>query len=269
MRLPGGRFAGLWITAVVVVMAVFLLTVAQKYAGEEAQRQFHVKLTRIIDEEIVEVRTNRTDSVTIYAPFQLERVAAQPDCVSRIHDVRIPSWTDLTDQRWSLLKRLPHLESLGVYDSGSAESLFERIEGTESLHRVNLTSMPFSDEGMRQIARLPELRELVIRAVPGVSNKGLTYMRGHSALERLSLTNTNIDGQGLAVLSEIPRLHSLVLDDDRPVGSLSEGLEHLKRLHRLRSLVLGGKWGSEATVEELRRALPNCTVRIGQEDVNR
>ncbi len=213
----------LWFTAVVVVMAVFLLIVVRKYAVEQEQRRYQDRLTRIIDEEILAVKSNKTVSVTIYAPFQLERVADQPECLSRINDVRIPMWTNLTDRRWSLLKRLPHLESLGVYDSPNAESLFESIQGTESLHRVDLSSLPFSDEGMRQITRLPELRELVLEAIPGVSNTGLSYLQGNSALERLSLTNTKVDGRGLAVLSQLPRLHSLVLDDDRPVAALSEG----------------------------------------------
>jgi hypothetical protein len=178
-------------------------------------------------------------------------------------------WANLTDQRWSLLKQLPHLESLDVYDSGSAGSLFEKIQGTESLHRIELRSLPFSDAGMRQVAVLPNLRELIVYEVSGVSGEGLRYFRGHSALERLSLTNTKIDGRGLAVLPEVPRLNSLILDDDRPVASLSEGVEHLKHLHGLRSLVLGGSWDSDATVQELRRALTNCTVRNGHEEFGR
>ena len=265
MTLPGGRFAGLWITAVLVVMAVFLLVVARKYAAEHEQRRYQGWLTRIIDEEIDSVRSNKTGSVTICDPFQLERVAAQPECLSRINDVRIPMWTNLTDRRWSLLKQLPHLESLGVYGSGDAESLFQSIQGAESLHQVDLRSLPFSDEGLRRVACLPRLRELVLFELPGVSDKGLKYLGGHSALERLSLTNTNVDGRGLAVLADIPHLHSLLLDDDRPVGSLLEGLEHLKHLRGLRSVVLGGSWDFDETVKDLQRALPNCTVRSGHE----
>jgi hypothetical protein len=268
MRLPRVRLVWLWISAVAVVMAAVLLTLLRKHALEE-QRQFEARLTRVVGEEIDAVRNNETDSVTVYAPFQLERIVVAPECVPKIRAVRVASWADLTDQRWSMLKQLPHLESLGVYDSGSAESLFERIQGMESLHRVELRSLPLSDEGMRRVAGLPHLRELTLYEVPGLSDEGLSYVLGNSALERLSLTNTKVGGRGLAVLRELPRLRSLVLDDDRPVGSLSEGVEHLKHLHGLRSLILGGSWGSHTMVQELRRALPNCTVQTGHEEFMR
>ncbi len=89
-----------------------------------------------------------------------------------------------------------------------------------------------------------------------------------------SETMTDATDDGLVVLKDMPRLRRLSIEYDRQwamervkvglnhgTGPTDAGLAHLKELTQLEFLGLDGDWMSEAAVDELRKALPNCKIK--------
>jgi hypothetical protein len=60
----------------------------------------------------------------------------------------------------------------------------------------------------------------------------------------------------------LPKLRSLTLFREafREVTLTDEGLAHLQGLTGLEKLNISGGWASDAAIEDLRMALPNCDI---------
>jgi hypothetical protein len=73
----------------------------------------------------------------------------------------------------------------------------------------------------------------------------------------LDLTRTQIADEGLTHLEWLPRLQSLGLGE----RVTDAGLQHLERLPQLRTLKLARTQITDAGIQRLHKALPNCTIR--------
>ena len=86
----------------------------------------------------------------------------------------------------------------------------------------------------------------------------MIHLKNHKELVVLGLNNTRITDKGLAYLKELPRLSQLMVH--RGTKVTESGLVHLKSFPALTSLSIDKANFSEASLNELRRALPDCRI---------
>ena len=100
---------------------------------------------------------------------------------------------------------------------------------------------------------------------PGIGDSGFVCFRKCTKLEEIRLINTHVTDVGLAILKELPNLRSLNLFHEavRKRTLTDAALAHLRPLAQLESLRLTGGWVSGAAVDNLREALPHCTIETG------
>jgi hypothetical protein len=168
------------------------------------------------------------------------------------------------------------LSGAGVPDEG-----LKGLARFKGLHTLDLTLDPVTDAGLRELAALAALRSLNLAGTK-VTDAGLKHLAGLKSLERLSLGGTAVTNEGLKALAALNQLQALDLADtevtDAGVKALAglKGLrmlslrvlkvsaaavKELVALKSLRTLDLGGTTVTEAGVKDLRKAMPDCTIR--------
>ena len=122
-------------------------------------------------------------------------------------------------------------------DNDASDQHLELILGCEQVEKVALNwCYRVTDAGIRKLAGLVHLRELVLRGAD-ITGAGLSAFAGHSALESLDLDGSGITDESLADVARIPHLRSLSL---RYTDAGNRGVELLKGASRLEVLHLDG-----------------------------
>ncbi len=146
-------------------------------------------------------------------------------------------------------------------------------------------NVPLTDSDLRHFRELPEIRGIQLNDTD-ITDAGLRYLSDSTNLITLHLSNTHITDAGLKHLKRLTNLRHLMLD-----GTLvtDAGMEHLLVLTKLRSLVLChtgvsdtgierlkglsdlemvvvGDSVTQAGIEKLEQALPNCRVTRFEDD---
>ena len=137
-----------------------------------------------------------------------------------------------TSREWNEIARqlaanpLAHLDAEGQM-TDEALDLISRVETVTGLELGG--SKRLSDDGIRCLARLPQLKHLDLRDT-GITDRGLTILRDLPSLETLSLAQTRITDDGVAELAHCRELRSVDLSfthtGDRAIAALA-GLPHL------------------------------------------
>ena len=92
----------------------------------------------------------------------------------------------------------------------------------------------------------------------GATDADLEHLKGLTSIQRLWLHWTQLTDAGLEHLKGLTRLQTLNLQRTQVTGA---GLEHLKGMTNLQSLNLLGAQVTDAGFRELRKILPNTSVR--------
>jgi Leucine-rich repeat (LRR) protein len=103
----------------------------------------------------------------------------------------------------------------------------------ESLEALDLGNTGISDEALRHVVQLPNLRTLKISFNPKITDDGLAIISELSSLEYLTILKTSISETGLLSLKSLPSLRVLIIS--------------------------GGEF-SQQTVDQLSEQLPNCNI---------
>ena len=120
---------------------------------------------------------------------------------------------------------------------------------------VSLTGGSHDDDDLAVLDDLPNIHLLDLQDT-NVTDAGLAHLSGLSELERLNLKGTPAVGNaGCRYLSGLGRLKWLDLS-----GTKTSELKYLKALGSLEYLDLLDTKTDDAGVNELRNALPNCTI---------
>lgn len=154
-------------------------------------------------------------------------------------------------------------KSIYLYCSVGTDALLERLRDVPGVEELNLHLTDVSDAGLEPLTALPRLKRLVVcGGRPGVSDAGFARITSLQSLECLKLVNTHITDTSLPSLKKLPKLQTLVLYHDafREATFTDRGLNHLKALTRLKRLELTGGWASASAVNELVKAMPDCTI---------
>ena len=193
------------------------------------------------------------------------------------------AFTEVEDDGFEQLSSLTKLESLALGGnrlSGTALASLKLLPALRSLDAGGMQrvdsgrwGLALSDDNLRRISELTELRELTLtganlndRRIDRPGNRlaerselaDISRLRSMKNLELLDLSRTPVLPGALAPLQELPKLRELRLGLASKVDDTA--LETLIAMKQLRNLQLGGTKMSAEGVERLRKALPDCQV---------
>ena len=130
-----------------------------------------------------------------------------------------------------LLKHLPELRRVILYNSTVTDAGLEHLSGLSKLKHLNLGYTLTTDDGLKHLANLTQLELLSLQSTQ-ITNDGLVHLRGMTKLSLLDLS----------------------------VGSITDaGFDHLKELKGLRKLQVSFGMAPD-DVERLRKKLPDCEI---------
>jgi hypothetical protein len=156
-------------------------------------------------------------------------------------------------------------DTIHFYTTEQTDDLLKVFAGMSEVRRMGFELTDVTADGMKMVAKLPNLRELVLYGGrPSVDNEGLREISGHKQIVTLKLVNTDVTDEGLAVLATLPNLRSVTLYREafRDRTLTDKGLLSLGTLDQLEELVIDGGWASSAAVEQLQTELPNCKISL-------
>lgn len=148
----------------------------------------------------------------------------------------------ITDKGLTYLGMLPNLRHLAISriyfidpkmnkeyytDKGLAE-----LANCRLLEELYIGSPGVTDEGMRHVAKLTNLKKLMLFGCENVTNEGLAHLTTLQSLKHLNICRSKITIGGLSHLNRIPGLYKLVLHDivqDHASLNIS-GLKNLEEL---------------------------------------
>lgn len=116
-----------------------------------------------------------------------------------------------------------------------------------------------TDENVKQLSKLKELRVLSLSDNPKITNSSLAYLQSLPHLEKLYLDSTNISDEGMNYISECRQLRSLHLYE---TSITDAGLMNLGRLSELETLVLSDTAVGDKAMEGVRNCGNLCELRI-------
>ena len=147
-------------------------------------------------------------------------------------------------------------------------------------HVRSLSAHHLTDDGLRHVATLGELQELLLQGsqvtdagaehLKGLStlrtidlgrtkitDAGLRHLEGLRQLQLLSVWGNKITDAGLVHIAKLPQLRTLSLAETQVTDA---GLEHLRTMQQLNTLNLTETTVTDTGVGRLQQALPNCMI---------
>ena len=122
---------------------------------------------------------------------------------------------------------------------------------------LNLTARKITDEGLKEVAKLYKLEQLIMTQCTKITDEGLKEVAKLQNLEELWLASTEITDEGL---KEVAKLQNLIRLSLASTEITDEGLKEVAKLQKLTVLWLKETKITEAGVAELKKALPNCKI---------
>jgi Leucine-rich repeat (LRR) protein len=196
--------------------------------------------------------------------------------------IRIPN-SGLADSAWAWISGNDSLEYMNFESAGevtgrvldylaSAKKLNQlNVEYSKSFTGEGLDKMPFApavqvldflataftDEGLQALAGFKQVRDLRITQSGTATDRGFTTLGALKNLDTLSLIETAFGDEAAAAIAQLPKLASLNLEKTQLTDA---GLEKLRTLKNLKSLVLRGSKVSADAVAAFQKAVPQCKV---------
>jgi protocatechuate 3,4-dioxygenase beta subunit len=139
--------------------------------------------------------------------------------------------------------------SNGQLGDGSL-AVFGRLSG---LRGLNLQGNTFSDDGLKQLAGLKQLRSLWIGMNRArLTDAGVRHLAGLTTLEQLDLQRAEVTDAGVAALKDLKQLRTLYLSGPASGSRLTDAsVEHLLGMTRLQDLGLTNTRLTEQGVQRL------------------
>jgi len=169
--------------------------------------------------------------------------------------------TPVTDTGLAHLQGLHALNDLDLDDTQIGDEGIAHLKDLTALDTLRLRNTYVGDAGL---AYLPGMKSLEMLFLDGtqISDAGLVHLKDLKSLVVLFLGQTNISGPGLACLKGLTSLDHLDLAGTPLTDAAAE---HLKEMTWLHVLSINPAGMSDKAVEELRQALPDCSLRMQKE----
>lgn len=217
-------------------------------------------------------------------PFAITRVENLPSDLSQIKYVKMQIATKQMADRLGDLTALRNLAALDFDGTDEVSALdWSMLKDLRSVKWVRFAGTGISAENLKPLAQTFSLRSLELSG--RVSGKHLTHLSDFPDLERLILAGAGVDGVSLSNLQDLQNLKNLDLTEAKLVddagmvyvGKLSkldelsihgtsvtdDGLRHLESLPNLELIRTNHSKVTSVGLARLKRALPQCTIRIG------
>jgi len=180
----------------------------------------------------------------------------------------LDSCDGITDASCDVLAKLKSLRGLSLQKTAFeknriADSGLEKLTALKNLERLNLAGNAVKNDGLKLLARFPELREVDL-SILAVDDGGLAHLPAVTTLEWLNVRYSEgfggviITNAGIKSIGKLRNLKSLNLTGARRISDAC--LSDLESLSRLEELNLSGSGISVAGVERLRQSLPKCRI---------
>ena len=164
----------------------------------------------------------------------------------------VSSNSRLTDAAAREIAKLQQLETLGLLFCDFSEFGILNIAKLPKLRALDIrANMKIGDGGMEALAKIPTLRSLKHRS-PAVSDAGIRALTAAKALDNLEIQDFQITGQSGQSIRQMEKLNSLIIF--RCDGFDSEGVLALKGL-KLNRLTLRGLPINDSAMEVFRDLL--------------
>lgn len=166
--------------------------------------------------------------------------------------------------------RLDKLASLNLNDSSITDDGLSQLTGLRDLEVLDLRNTAITDAGLAHLSAFPKLEHLNLSRTQ-ITGAGLTHVGRLGQLRVLMLSENRIDDESLSHLSNLGRLELLFLDGPpqdvlvsrESYGQISDdGLVEFQELTKLKILDVRHNRVTEAGVEKLKQAVPNCDIRF-------
>ena len=163
---------------------------------------------------------------------------------------------EITDAGLAIIAKIPSIETLNLNQVGGGitdAGLVSLVQGLPNLRVLGLSGSSITDDGLRSIATLKHLNQLVLERT-AIGNEGLAHLRNLPELEYLKLAGTQVTDDGLVHLTTLPKLKHLTLSQTDITGAGS--VEHLKKLTKLEYLTVPRENFDDEHYKTLKAAAP-------------
>jgi internalin A len=207
-------------------------------------KRFHEASLRA---KIASVRADNTGRIMPLDPAILEGLLQDAECTNKVTEVWIIGdfTPNVSDERFRLLKQLPHLRIIRLEYVGSVDALLENIQGMPSLEDLAFHRAGVSEKGMRRVTGFPNLKRLSMDGRTDVAC--LDALKGHTGIESLGLYEYEIRADRLGFLKTLPNLRELSLELELVGGAAL----NLRGLPKLQKLSLDGSLATDAALASL------------------
>ena len=169
----------------------------------------------------------------------------------------------LTDSCLAHIGSFPKLSQLSLFGPVGADG-YRNLQGAKNLDHLVVFSKTPSGDGLASLKLLPRLKDMQLDGA--FDDASLAGLQGCAKLEWLHVKSKEIKGDSLSAFERIPNLRSLSLYDTQIT---EDKLDLLKGCGQLRSLSIStSNKISQQKIEELRKALPKCSINIEGEERN-
>lgn len=174
-------------------------------------------------------------------------------------------FTHITAKETDRLKRHTSLRSLSYGPLSKADDeCLKAVSEMKSLESFSVTETEITDNGMKHLRGLTNLRVLVLYGNK-LTGAGTVHLSSLTQLQHLELGHTKVDDEGLKHLANLKHLEYLSLDG-APVTD--RGLEYLENLTELRTLHLGyGPRITDAGLDRLMKLKKLEWLELAETDV--
>ena len=188
--------------------------------------------------------------------------------LTKLAALDLDSCDGITDASCDELARIKSLRGLSLQKTAFeknrvADSGLEKLTALRNLERLNLAGNAVKNDGLKLLARFPELREVDL-GILAIDDAGLAHLPAVKTLEWLNVRYSEgfggviITNAGISSIGKVSGLKSLNLTGAKRISD--DCLSDLESLSALQELNLSAAGISVTGVERLRKALPKCRI---------
>lgn len=165
--------------------------------------------------------------------------------------------THANDAGMKEVAKLEGLTRLSLYSTKISDAGMAELAGLKGLVWLNMDSAPVGDAAMKIIGQNEDLQTLNLFQVK-ITDAGVKGLAGLQKLEKLTLSHAKITDACLKDLAGMKGLRTLELSS---TGVTYAGVKaHAEAFQTLKLIGVNFAKPSSVSIDELKRALPKCTV---------
>ena len=168
------------------------------------------------------------------------------------------AWTQVTNAGLEHLANLANLEVLDLGKIRITDKGLQNLISLTNLKMLDVEETAITKTGLELITRLPYIEGLSIYHTK-VTSEGLQYLARLQNLRWLHIGNIGVADEDLHYLEKLPNLEGLSLEG---CSVTDKGLKTLARMKNLEWLLIYSPYVTEAGIDMLEEALPDCWIRF-------